>query len=63
MGNICAKFDQNTLHGLISIMLAMLFPYLSIVTLTFDLWYQKSMRFILFVINMSARFDENAHDG
>ena len=37
MGNMCVKFDQNTLNGFISIMPIKLFHYLSIVTLTFAL--------------------------
>ena len=35
---MCAKFDQNTSNSWISIVFAGLFPYLSIVTLTFDVW-------------------------
>ena len=31
---ICVKFDQNTLHGIISIMF--IFPYLPIMNLTFQ---------------------------
>ena len=45
---------------------------MSIVTLTFDLWPQKSIASILFkinrvhpliMVNMSAKFDEETHNG
>ena len=47
MCNMCMKFDENTLNSFVSIMFTRLFPYLSIVTLTFDLWPWKSISFIL----------------
>ena len=47
MVNMSAKFDKEIHNGLVSIMFTSLFPYLSIVTLTFDLWPPKSIGFIL----------------
>ena len=47
MANMPAKFDEETHKGLVSIMFTSLFPYKSIVTLTFDLWPPKSIGFIL----------------
>ena len=40
MVNISAKFDGEIYNGLVSIMFTSLFPYMSIVTLTFDLQNQ-----------------------
>ena len=37
MANMSAKFDQEAHNGLVSIVFKSLFPYMSIVTLTFDL--------------------------
>ena len=38
MVDMSAKFDKKKIHnGLVSIMFTSLFPYMSIVTLTFDL--------------------------
>ena len=45
--NISAKFDDEIHNGLVSIVFTSLFPYMSIVTLTFDIWPPKSIRFIL----------------
>ena len=63
MANTSAKlkFDQEAHDGLVSIMFTSLFPYnfMSIVTLTFDLWPPKSIGFILSIImvnNISAKF-------
>ena len=36
MVNISAKFDKEIQNGLVSIIFTSLFPYMSIVTLTFD---------------------------
>ena len=47
MANMYAKFDEEAHSGLVSIMFTSLFPYMSIVTLTFDLWPPKSIEFIL----------------
>ena len=47
MGNMCIKFNENTLNSLVSIVFTRLCPYLSIVTLTFDLWSWKSIGFIV----------------
>ena len=38
--NMSAKFDEEAHNGLVSIMFTSLFPYMSIVTLTFDLQIQ-----------------------
>ena len=38
--NISAKFDDEIHNGLVSIVFTSLFPYMSIVTLTFDLHNQ-----------------------
>ena len=40
MANMYAKFDEGAHQGLVSIMFTILFPYLSIVTLTSDLQNQ-----------------------
>ena len=40
MANISTKFDQEALNGLFANMITSLFPYMSIVTLTFDLQNQ-----------------------
>ena len=37
MANMPAKFDKEANNGLVSIVFTNLFPYMSIVTLTFDL--------------------------
>ena len=47
MANMSAKFDEEAHNGLISIVFTSLFLYVSIVTLTFDLWPPKSIGFIL----------------
>ena len=41
MVNISAKFVEKAHNGLVSSMFTILFPYMSIVTLTFDLQNQK----------------------
>ena len=46
MPNLSAKFDWEAHNGLVSIVFTSLFPYMSIVTLTFDLWPPKSIGFI-----------------
>ena len=66
MANMYAKFDEESHNGLVSIVFTSLFPYLSIVTLTFDLWSPKSIGsilIILIIVNISANFDEEAHNG
>ena len=40
MVNISAKFDQEIHNGLVTFVFTSLFPYMSIVTLTFDLQIQ-----------------------
>ena len=40
MANMSAKFDKKTHNGLVAIMFTSLFPYMSIVTLNFDLQNQ-----------------------
>ena len=47
MVNMSAKFDKEIHNGLVSIVFTSLFSYMSIVTLTFDLWPPKSIGFIL----------------
>ena len=47
MANMSAKFDEKEHNGLASIVFTSLFPYMCIVTLTFDLWPPKSIGFIL----------------
>ena len=42
MANMSAKFDEEAYNGLVCIMFTGLFPYMCIVTLTFDLWPPKS---------------------
>ena len=37
MANMSAKFDKEAYNGLVSIAITSLFPYMPIVTLTFDL--------------------------
>ena len=41
MANMYAKFDEGAHNSLVSILFTSLFPYMSIVTLTFDLQNQK----------------------
>ena len=40
MANMSAKYDQEAQNDLVSIAFSSLFPYMSIVTLTFDLQNQ-----------------------
>ena len=47
MVNISAKSDKEICNGVVSIVFTSLFPHMSIVTLTFDLWPPKSIGFIL----------------
>ena len=47
MANMSAKFEEEAHKGLVSIMFTNLFPYMCIVTLTFDLWPPKSIGSIL----------------
>ena len=47
MVNMCAKFDKETCNGVVSIVFTSLFPCMSIVTLTFNLWPQNSIGIIL----------------
>ena len=47
MANMSIKFDQEAHNGLVAIMFTSLFPYMSIVTLTFDLSPPKSIESIL----------------
>ena len=41
MADMSAKFDEEAHNGLVSITFKSLFPYVPIVTLTFDLWPPK----------------------
>ena len=45
MINTSTKFDEEIHNGLVSIVLTSLFPYISIVTLTFDLQNQYGSSF------------------
>ena len=45
--NTSANFDEEAHNGYVSMLFTSLFPYLSIVTLTFNLWPPKSKGFIL----------------
>ena len=47
MVNMSANFDKEKHNGLVSIVFKSLILYMSIVTLTFDLWPPKSIGFIL----------------
>ena len=47
MVNVSAKFDQEAHNDLVAIVFTSSFPYMSIVTLTFDLWPPKSIGSIL----------------
>ena len=62
--NTSANFDEEAHNGYVSMLFTSLFPYLSIVTLTFNLWPPKINRLHPLIIgNMSANFDEEAHNG
>ena len=54
-----AKYDKEIHNGLISIMFTSLFPYMSIVTLTFKI----NRVHPLTMVNMSAKFDKEIHNG
>ena len=41
MVNMSTKFDKEICNGVVSIVFTSLFPYMSIVTLNFDLWPPK----------------------
>ena len=47
MANMYAKFDEEAHNGLVFNVFTSLFPYLSIVTFTFDLWSPKPIGSIL----------------
>ena len=47
MANTSAKFDEKAHNGSVFIMFTSLLPYMSTVTLTFDLWPPKSLGSIL----------------
>ena len=53
-----ANFDEVAHSGLVCIMFTSLFPYMSVVSLTFDL--QNSVH-PLTLAKMSAKFDEETH--
>ena len=63
MANMSAKFDEEAHNGLVSILFTSLLPYMSVVTLNFDLWPPKSIGSTLALANMSAKFNEEAHNG
>ena len=62
MINMSAKFDKEICNGLVSIVLTSLFPYMSIVTLTFDLWPTKSIGLILLPWLTCLPIDQEAHN-
>ena len=47
IANMSTKFDQEAHNSLVAIVFTSLFPYMSIVTLTFHLWPSKSIGLIL----------------
>ena len=63
MASMSAKFDEETHNGLVSIVFTSLFPYMSIVTLTFDLTSKINRVHSFAMVNMSVKFDEEAHKG
>ena len=60
MVDMSDKFNEEAHNGLVFIMFTSLFPYMSIVTLTFDLINRVNP---LTMANMSAKFYENKHNG
>ena len=58
IGNICAKFDQNSFNSLISIVFIRLCLLLSIVILTFKI----NMVYPLIINIMSDKFGEDMHN-
>ena len=63
MVNISAKSDEEIQNGLVSIVFRSLSPYMSIVTLTFWPLTSKINRVHpLSMANMSAKFDQEAHN-
>ena len=63
MVNMSAKFDQEAHNGLVAIVFTRLFPYISILTLTFDLTFKINRVHSLTMVNMSAMFDKEIHNG
>ena len=65
MVNMSAKFDKEAHKGVVTIVFTSLFPYMSIVTWTFDFWPPKSIGFIhpLIMVNTSAKFDKETCNG
>ena len=64
MVDMFAKFDEEAHNGLVFIVFTSLFPYMSVVTLNFDLWPVTSKInrvHPLTIANMSAKFYEEAH--
>ena len=60
MVDMSAKFNEEAHYGLVFIVFTSLFPYMSIVTLTFDLINRVHP---LTMANMSAKFYEKTHKG
>ena len=60
---VSAKFDEIMHNGLVSTVFTRLFPYMSIVTLTFDLTSKINRVHPLIILNMTAKLDEEAHNG
>ena len=64
MVDMFAKFDEEAHNDLVFIVFTSLFPYMSIVTLNFDLWPVTSKInrvHPLTIANMSEKFYEEAH--
>ena len=61
MTNKSTKFDQEAHNGLVAIVFTSLLPYMSIVTLTFDLKIKRVHP--LTMANMSTKFDQGAYNG
>ena len=60
MVNMSVKFDEEAHIGLVYIVFTSLYPYMSIMTLTF--WHLTSkINRVLTMGNMSAKFDEESH--
>ena len=55
-----AKFDEEAHNGLVSMVFTSLFPYMSIMTLTFDLKINRVHP--LTMVNMFAKSDKEIHN-
>ena len=59
MANMSAKFDEEANNGLVSMVFTSLFPYMSIMTLTFKI----NRVHPLTMVNMFAKSDKEIHNG